>query len=488
MRLFKKAILAMSTLVLALAAFVAPANNTKVEAADGIKLYLTPNSNWKTDNPRYAIYTWDHSTQWYNMADTDGDGVFEGEVPAGTKNVIFCRMNPNASANNWNNKWNQTSDLKYDGANNHYIVKENTWDKGGGTWTVFGSGEVITPEPEPEPGIGELDLGVIGSFCNWGEDVDMTYNTEKERYEVEIEFSVNDEWKIRRDNDWGFSWGWHNENVDASTKLYCKEASKDGNILVTVAGKYLVWIDSTTTHIGMEKIGETVEPDPTPDPEPEVGNLVLGVIGSFASSNWATDIAMTYNAELERYEVTMEFAAGDQFKIRKDQAWTTSYGWHDENNHSSIKEYCVEGTETNGSKNGNISVKAAGQYLVWIDNNMSIGMEPVVEPWELEVAVGFQVGTKDEAKALRLVAEFNLDAEKLESFDSEIQFRVTKGTKADTREVTRLYSSVNPMNDEAELTGAYYAVLTYVNIPAGEYLVEVLVDGEVAATVVATVA
>ena len=106
----------------------------------------------------------------------------------------------------------------------------------------------------------------------------------------------------------------------------------------------------------------------------------------------------------------------------------------------------------------------------------------------LKVKVGYQVGTKDEAKALRLVAEFNLTAEDLETFESTIAFRVTKGGVADERAVTTLYSSVNPMNDEAELTGAYYAVLTYVNVPAGEYTVEVLVDGEVAATVVATVA
>ena len=106
----------------------------------------------------------------------------------------------------------------------------------------------------------------------------------------------------------------------------------------------------------------------------------------------------------------------------------------------------------------------------------------------LKVKVGYQVGTKDEAKALRLVAELNLTAEDLEAFESTIAFRVTHNDVADERVVTTLYSSVNPMNDEAELTGAYYAVLTYVNIPAGEYLVEVLVDGEVAATVTATVA
>ena len=80
--------------------------------------------------------------------------------------------------------------------------------------------------------------------------------------------------------------------------------------------------------------------------------------------------------------------------------------------------------------------------LKYIDNNMIIGMEPVVEPWELEVKVGYQVGTKDEAKALRLVAEFNLTAEMLEDFNSTIAFKVTHNGKADERNVTTLHRSL----------------------------------------------
>ena len=44
-----------------------------------------------------------------------GDGTYEVHLPEGYDygcNIIFCRMNPSTTANNWNNKWNQTSDLK----------------------------------------------------------------------------------------------------------------------------------------------------------------------------------------------------------------------------------------------------------------------------------------------------------------------------------------------------------------------------------------
>lgn len=103
----------------------------------GTWLYLKPNSNWLQSNARFAVYTWDGGDQWFDMEDSDSDGIYEVLIPEGISNIIFCRMNPGASANGWGNKWNQTSDLKVptDGTN-LYTVKDGTWDKGGGTWST----------------------------------------------------------------------------------------------------------------------------------------------------------------------------------------------------------------------------------------------------------------------------------------------------------------------------------------------------------------
>lgn len=104
-------------------------------------LYLKPNANWKQSNARFAAYFWNvSSNMWVSMVDSDNDGIYEVNLPEGYDygcNVIFCRMNPSTTANNWNNKWNQTSDLTAptDGKN-LYTVKDGTWDKGGGTWSV----------------------------------------------------------------------------------------------------------------------------------------------------------------------------------------------------------------------------------------------------------------------------------------------------------------------------------------------------------------
>ena len=103
-------------------------------------LYLKPNSNWKVDNARFAAYFFGNGEKWVSMTDSDSDGIYEVAIPTDKKypNVIFCRMNPSAAANKWDNKWNQTADLVVpEYGPNVYVVKDGTWDKGGGEWTTL---------------------------------------------------------------------------------------------------------------------------------------------------------------------------------------------------------------------------------------------------------------------------------------------------------------------------------------------------------------
>lgn len=104
-------------------------------------LYLKPNSNWTQANARFAVYAFEDGKpeKWIDMVDSDSDGIYELDKAdiEGYTNIIFCRMNPSTTANNWNNKWNQTADLTVpaDGTN-LYTVKDGTWDNGGGTWST----------------------------------------------------------------------------------------------------------------------------------------------------------------------------------------------------------------------------------------------------------------------------------------------------------------------------------------------------------------
>ena len=69
-------------------------------AAEDTTLYLVPNSNWTQANARFAMYCYGNGETWVDMSDLDNDGTYEGTVPAGYSNVIFCRMNPSTTAGN----------------------------------------------------------------------------------------------------------------------------------------------------------------------------------------------------------------------------------------------------------------------------------------------------------------------------------------------------------------------------------------------------
>ena len=106
------------------------------------ELIFVPNSNWTQANARFAAYFFNNGEKWVNMTLVPGKtNMYYVEVPTGFKDVIFVRMNPASTENNWNqdtNKWNQTSDLKVptDG-NNMYTLAAGSWDKGNGSWSKY---------------------------------------------------------------------------------------------------------------------------------------------------------------------------------------------------------------------------------------------------------------------------------------------------------------------------------------------------------------
>ena len=116
-------------------------------------IYLEPNSNWNVDNARFAAYFF--SDTWASMTLVEGQiNIYQCEIPDGEIDIIFCRMNPNTTDNNWgnDNMWNQTSDLKMtDGT--LYTVSEGAWSKGDGKWS--GNPAVVAPVEPENPGTGE---------------------------------------------------------------------------------------------------------------------------------------------------------------------------------------------------------------------------------------------------------------------------------------------------------------------------------------------
>ena len=107
---------------------------TSVDEAKRI-LYLLPQAEWDKDNARFAAYFFGNGEMWKDMTKFT---TYKYYVipPAGYPTVIFCRMNGGATANNWNNKWNQTVDLTIPTNGNNTCTISNFWsNKASGSWS-----------------------------------------------------------------------------------------------------------------------------------------------------------------------------------------------------------------------------------------------------------------------------------------------------------------------------------------------------------------
>lgn len=121
-------------------------------------LYLQPSSDWLTAGARFAAFFFGNGDTWLDCTDADGDGVYEVTAPEGYPSVIFCRMNPATTENNWSNKWNQTGDLTVP-TDDKVCYAVSGWDAG--QWTTY----------SVEDGVGEVDNTVyyylVGNMNDW---------------------------------------------------------------------------------------------------------------------------------------------------------------------------------------------------------------------------------------------------------------------------------------------------------------------------------
>ena len=146
--------------------WIAMASLFAVNMTGGEVLYLTPCDNWINNAKnngggkpgRYAAYFFNNSPKaeaWVAMTQVEGE-FYQVTAPSGNfTNVIFCSMNPGSIGLSWNDKWNQTGDLSYDGTKNHYTVKAGTWGDRG-SWSTY------TP-PIPDP---VITIGAIPEIAN----------------------------------------------------------------------------------------------------------------------------------------------------------------------------------------------------------------------------------------------------------------------------------------------------------------------------------
>lgn len=147
---------------------------------DTKKVYLKPNDNWKMDNMRFAAYFFQSNgtkTTWVDLSPSEIEGLYWCDLPTEYDRVTFCRMDPSKTDNNWNNRKNQTGDLKLvdDGEGiktfdkNCFTINDGQWGgdpnkqddpKATGYWSL------VSEEPTYNVTLYSSSFGEYGFICN----------------------------------------------------------------------------------------------------------------------------------------------------------------------------------------------------------------------------------------------------------------------------------------------------------------------------------
>lgn len=103
--------------------------NLQIPVIETTTFFMRPTSSWENENGRYAAWCWgtDVVGSWYDLTDSDSDGIYELELPVGYEYVIMLCMKADTD-NDWANELARTSDLTLPSNDmNCYNVYTSAW-------------------------------------------------------------------------------------------------------------------------------------------------------------------------------------------------------------------------------------------------------------------------------------------------------------------------------------------------------------------------
>lgn len=118
------------------------------QCSSGQVFYFKPstsNPNWTSSSARFAVcfqdvYGNSSYESWYSCIAVSGaTNTYYAVAPAACYKFFFCRMNGGNSTNNWSYKWNQSSQLSWDGTNHYNCFQKKSdgnWD-GDCNWSKY---------------------------------------------------------------------------------------------------------------------------------------------------------------------------------------------------------------------------------------------------------------------------------------------------------------------------------------------------------------
>ena len=205
-------------------------------SAWGAKIYLNPGTNWKTDNARFAAYFFGNGEKWVSMSLANYDNnVYWCDIPNGFSQVIFCRMNPSNSTNDWNNKWNQTGDLTIPSDKNYFTNPDNYWDGATSSWGSYT--EIVTYTLDKDKEIyytndknWDKAQFIIGRKANNGDNYSTAYSMSKIKFTNLYYYKTTEKWENY--NEWSV---FHTDGSwagDYNTVTNRKQYSKDTEVSI----------------------------------------------------------------------------------------------------------------------------------------------------------------------------------------------------------------------------------------------------------------
>ena len=281
----------------------------KVTAAEKVypKLYIVGSYNG-----------WSHDSNQYIFDFADADAQYSGVVDFGEDHAS---NEFKITAGAWGN-----DEHSMDGAHDAEAAVVTVTDGGGDNISVFQAKRYYSFTYDRAAhtltkNFSFDQLGVIGDFNGWGDDVVMQFNTSKQRFYADVEFAADGGFKFRADAGWDVNWGATDGILVAG-----------GDNIPVTAGNYRVYVNMNnpaemTFELNAKAYGTeegTAAPEIPEKPEPEVPAVQgWGLVGEFNSWGGSADLMLTSDGN---YLVAKGVSIEGQFKFRKDADWAVNFG------------------------------------------------------------------------------------------------------------------------------------------------------------------
>ena len=225
------------------------------------------------------------------------------------------------------------------------------------------------------------NVGLVGDFpgSTWNPadpDLKMEYNAYKHRFYIDYTFENETQMKFTCDDDWTLNWG--------------NGCAAGGDNILAPAGSYRIYLDLNAMEYKFDANMFGKEEPGLPAGGGEEPAPAWSIIGTVNGTSWDTDFDLTEKESGVWTYSGLTLTETDEFKLRKDHAWTESVGGPEANATSTIdatnpydvyKPVLGTAFATGGM---NIAVQVAGTYDVVYDTNAgTITVSEHVSGWSL---------------------------------------------------------------------------------------------------------